>query len=161
LTYEDNTTSIFPIILGHTNLIDRFEQNNDHEYQVFIDNDNEEMAVLVNNVVLAIESFSHLKNIKIGNQEHFRITEFNRGGGEDASGSSFIKISDLVITQTDVLGGNTDNLFSLKACLIKDSLVVYNPTDTRDVMGDGRGVGYILKDQITVIFFLIFFFFFF
>jgi hypothetical protein len=44
------------------------------------------------------------------------------------------------------LGGNNENLFSLKALLINDSLVFYNPTNTDNVIGSGSGVRSILKD---------------
>jgi hypothetical protein len=137
LTCEDDTSTTFPQLLRYKTLIEDFAQNVENDYQLFIDNNNEQVFVLVNEVVLAMENFSFLKDIiKINNQEHLRITS---GGGE-------IKISDLVITQTDVLRGSYENLFNLKLKLINDSLVFYNPTDTSTVAGSGSCLGSSIDD---------------
>jgi hypothetical protein len=129
LVYEDNTYTIFPFIQEFTHFIDGFVQNTENEYQIIIDNDNEEFAVLVNGVVLSLEPFSHLKNIKIDNQQFLRIR------AEENFISGFvplpIKISELIITQTDILQEST--LFSLKLLLINDSLVFYDPTNETNV----------------------------
>jgi hypothetical protein len=137
LTYEDDTLSTFPVLTGFTQFIDGFVQNTENDYQFIIDNDNEEVAALVNGVVLAIESFSHLENIKIDNTQLLTITSGANGD---------VKISELIITQTDILQESIDNLFSLRAFLISESLVFYNPTDTANVGGDGRGLGSTLYD---------------
>jgi len=132
IIYEDNTFTLFPQINGFTQLVDGFVQNTENEYQFVIDNDNEEIAVLVNGVVLSLEPFSHLKNIKIDNQQFLSI----KAGPTDASsalGNDSIKISELIITQTDILQESTDNLFSLKLFLINDSLVFYDPTNQSKV----------------------------
>jgi hypothetical protein len=53
LSYEDETYTLFPALNGFTQFVDNFVQNTENEYQIIIDNDNEEVAVLVNGVVLA------------------------------------------------------------------------------------------------------------
>jgi hypothetical protein len=64
LTYEDDTLSTFPVLTGFTQFIDDFVQNTDNEYEFVIDNVNEEVAVLVNGVVLAKERFYIIKILK-------------------------------------------------------------------------------------------------
>jgi hypothetical protein len=53
LTYKDNTYTLLPALNGFTQFVDNFIQNTENEYQFVIDNDNEEIAVLINGVVLA------------------------------------------------------------------------------------------------------------
>ena len=126
LIYEDDSTSTFPQLRGFTQFIDSFIQNNENEYQFFIDHDNEQISVLINNVVIAIENFSHLKNIKIDNQQLLSVTSGNNGD---------VKISELVISQTDVLKDITDNLFDLRSFLINNSLCFLDPTIPSTISG--------------------------
>ena len=132
LTYEDDSVSTFPQLLGFTHFIDSFIQNSENEYQFFIDNDNEQISILINNAVIAIGNFSHIKNIKIDNKQILSVTSGNNGD---------VKISELVISQTDVLQEDNTNLFSLKEFLLSNSLVFYNPTIPTAVNGSGSGVG--------------------
>jgi hypothetical protein len=123
ISYEDETYTIFPALNGFTQFVDDFTQNAENEYQIIIDNDNENVSVLVNGVVLSNETFSHLKDFRIDNKAVLRISS---GPMTEA------KISELIISQTDV-SGDYENIFSLKLFLINDSLVFYDPTNDSNV----------------------------
>ena len=122
LTYEDDTFTLFPQLLGYANLIENFSANDQIEYLFYIDIDNNELFCAINGVMLATNPFDSLKNIKITNLKI--LTGVN---GD-------VKISDLTITETNVATPPTIVAFSLRLLLIFDSLVFYNMTNpsTRD-----------------------------
>ena len=68
LTYEDDSITTFPQLLSYTFLLEAFSTNDENEYLFYIDNVNNEFYCAVNNVKLATDTFSNLKNIKINNQ---------------------------------------------------------------------------------------------
>jgi hypothetical protein len=69
---------------------------------------------------LATDTFSSLKNIKIKNQSRLKIIA---GSGGD------IKVSDLIVTETNVATPPNITLFSLRLLLMFDSLAFYNVTN--------------------------------